>query len=166
MRVYLKVPTIDDFGYYQALIADPETMSYNRGYGHEGSGCYFLTEADAEQWFQRVCQTGCYLAYILRSDDHHPIGYININHEKEIGMHTLNIVIEAASRGRAYAAEALKLGAEVAFEQMNLNQIGNTLSPADNRPAAERAFERAGFVRVNQGLIVLTREAFEKGGPA
>jgi hypothetical protein len=53
----------------------------------------------------------------------------------------------------------LRLLADKAFYDLKLNEIADDF-PAD-RVAAEKAFKKIGFVRKNEGLVVLTRRDYE-----
>jgi diamine N-acetyltransferase len=65
--LYLKVPGKDELEYRIKLISDPDTMSFNRGYGDDGTGVYNVTREQAENWYKRRTGVpGEFYAYIAR----------------------------------------------------------------------------------------------------
>ena len=83
-RVSLYVPKLSELWYRQRLLADPETMSYNRGYDlpFEGynreTGCIAFPETAWAAWHSRfVGQSGRFYAYVVRLEDGRFIGEAN-----------------------------------------------------------------------------------------
>lgn len=37
----LKIPNLNELEYRRHLISDEKTMDYNKGYGDNGTGCYY-----------------------------------------------------------------------------------------------------------------------------
>jgi diamine N-acetyltransferase len=158
--LYLKVPCRDELEYRIKLISDPGTMSFNRGYGDDGTGIYNITREQAENWYDRwIDVPGKFYAYIARLEDHAFIGEVNIHFDAYASMHMIGIIIEARHRGKGYAEEALRLLAYHAFNEKKLDKIADRF-PKD-RSAADRIFAKVGFVRQDNDLLVLTKSDFE-----
>lgn len=50
-RLCLKTPLIDALDFRRELLSDFTTMDYNKGYGKDGTGCYYLTDRDVRNWY-------------------------------------------------------------------------------------------------------------------
>lgn len=50
MKLY--VSTERELDYRRRLIADEETMSYNAGYGENGTGCYYQSREQVLAWYR------------------------------------------------------------------------------------------------------------------
>jgi len=136
-------------------------MEYNKGYGDDGSGCYHLSQEQAERWFERWNNPPQrYYAYLMNSLDGLPVGDVNMHYDEGRKRYMVGIVIEASCRGRGYAEEGLTLLAKKAFADFGLNEIADDF-PA-GRIAAESVFKKVGFVRCADDLVVLTKENFLK----
>jgi len=152
---------MDQLAYRVKLLADKDTMKYNKGYGDNGSGCYYLTQEQAEHWFKNWDNPPQrYYSYLMNSLDGLPVGDVNIRYDEGRKLHMVGIVIEASRRGQGYAEEGLKLLAEKAFTDFGLNEIADDFPIS--RIAAERVFKKVGFIRRLDGLLILTKEDFLK----
>lgn len=159
-RLYLKVPAVDELDYHRKLLSDADTMSYNKGYGVDGSGCYFLTKEESEAWYLNwMGVSGRYYAYIMTNDYDMPVGDVNIHYDEGYGLHMIGIVIEAKHRGKGYSEEALALLADKAFNEFGLEQIADDF-PMD-RVAANKAFIKIGFQRKSDTLLILDKKDYE-----
>lgn len=154
------------------MLSDPETMSYNKGYHldfptyHNDTGCIDFPKDEWQSWYS--CFIGQeperYYAYITRLEDDAFLGEVNIHKASRGGYHDMGIVLDAAYRGQGYAAEALMLLLDYAFEKMNISSVRNSFE--SERGAAVRAHLSAGFTVASRqsGLLelLMTRETFEK----
>lgn len=160
-RLYLKKPTIEELDYHRKLLSDANTMNYNKGYGENGSGCYFSTKEETEKWYKDwLSVPNRYYAYIMTKHDNKPIGDVNIHYNSNYSTYMIGIVIEAKYRGQGYAAEALTLLADKAFYELELDEIADAFS--SDRIAAEKAFKKVGFIRKSDDFIVLTKKDYEE----
>lgn len=160
-RLYLKVPSIDELDYHSRLLADADTMNYNRGYGENGTGCYFPTKAETEQWYwDWACARGHFYAYLMQKDTDTPIGDVCLHYEKASDTYGIGIVIEAKYRGNGYAEEGLRLLADKAFDELGANALSDDF-PSDRIPA-EKAFQKVGFKRQSADFLLLTKEDYKK----
>jgi len=160
-RLYLKIPNEHQLEYRIKLLADVDTMDYNKGFGDNGSGCYHLTYKQAQNWYKNWSgDPQKYYAYLARNEDDVSIGEVNIHYDDDYSLYMTGIIIEACNRGNGYAEEGLQLLAEKAFYELGLDKIADSF-PAD-RIAAGKAFEKVGFVRISDDLLILTKENYEK----
>ena len=75
--LYLHIPTFEELWYRRKMMQDPDTMSYNRGYGLdlEGydneTGCIAFPEKDWADWYAYFIgqEPERYYAYIVRALD-------------------------------------------------------------------------------------------------
>jgi len=164
-RIYLNVPSENQLDYRIKLLANADTMGYNRGSGDDGSGCYNLTYEQTRNWYKNwLSDPKKYYAYLVRKEDEVPVGEVNIHYDEKYLMHMVGIIIEAHYRGNGYAEEGLRLLAEKAFYNMGLDRIADTFLA--ERIEAEKVFRRVGFVRLSDELLVLTKDDYEstRGG--
>jgi RimJ/RimL family protein N-acetyltransferase len=160
-RIYLRVPTINELDYRRKLLSDADTMSYNVGYGVNGTGRCPATREQSESWYRNwFSAPDRYYAYIIRSDDNQPVGDVDIHYDRKYDTYLIGVVIEAKYRGNGYSEEALRLLADKAFYELRLEEIADAF-PAD-RVAAERAFQKVGFVRTSGDFVVLTKKSHEE----
>lgn len=160
-KIRLYIPKESELEYRRRLISDRETMSYNIGYGDNGTGCYYQTDGQVKDWYKNWNNgTDNYYAYIIRKEDNMPIGEVDIHWSEPCRKHIVGIVIEAKYRGNGYSLEALKLLCDVAFNELNLEKIYDDF-PA-SRTAAEKVFLKVGFVREDEEFVVLTKESYNR----
>lgn len=165
-RLYLRIPSFEELGYRQKILAQPDTMSYNRGYEigldnyNNETGCIDFREEYWEDWFSRWVNNmpDRYYAYIIKCDEHSPIGEVALRYVEEKAAYCVNIIIEARYRGMGYSEEALKLLADAAFNELNAEKIYDDFPAA--RVSADRAFKRVGFKRVTDDMVELTRKDY------
>ncbi|MHB1484203.1 MAG: GNAT family N-acetyltransferase [Saccharofermentanales bacterium] len=156
-RLRLHIPNENELEYRCNLISDEETMSYNKGYGDNGSGSYHITIEQARDWHKNWNNSnGNYYAYIVRTDDGVQVGEVDIHWSEPCQKHIIGVVIEAKYRGCGYSEEALHLLADVAFNELNLDRIYDDFPV--NRVAAEKSFAKVGFVRINDKYVELKKE--------
>lgn len=151
MKLKLHTPTIKEMEYRQKLLADPETMSYNRGQmldaeGYDcATGCIDFPIADwrywRDVWLWR--EPSRYSAYVLDEDSGEFVGEACYFYDMESDACGTGVIIEARFRNRGYGTEALRLVVERAFRQAEIDQLFVEL-PAD-RENAVRMYLTAGF---------------------
>lgn len=160
-KVKLHMPKENELEYRKYLISNKETMSYNIGYGDNGTGCYYQTIEQVRDWYKNWNNTtDNYYAYIIRKEDKTPIGEVDIHWSGYCQKHIIGIVIEDKYRGKGYAEEALNLLCDVAFNELKLDKIYDDF-PA-TRTAAEKVFAKVGFVRENDEFVALTKERYNQ----
>lgn len=168
----LHIPTLDELWFYQKMMADPDTMSYNAdwevsyaGY-HRDTGCIDFPREEWAAWHNAWVkhEPERFYAYIQRRADGVWIGDVNFHYTREQDWWDMGIVIYAPYRGRGYAVPALRLMLEHAFYNCGVTRIHNAFEVRRNETAAWRAHLSAGFrdVGIQHGFrhMMLTREAF------
>lgn len=160
-KIELHIPKENELEYRRQLIADQETMNYNIDYGDDGTGCYYQSIEQVQDWYKNWNNgTDNYYAYIIRKEDNMPIGEVDIHWSGYCSKHIVGIVIEAKYRGKRYAEEALNLLCDVAFNELNLEKIYDDFPAA--RISAEKTFSKVGFIREDDEFVVLTKERFNR----
>ncbi|HIW73627.1 MAG TPA: GNAT family N-acetyltransferase [Firmicutes bacterium] len=153
--VRLYVPSVDELADRRRLLADEETMAYNRGWGDGGGGCYHLTEEQVREWYREWNRDPRrYYAYVLA--DGRVVGEVSLHFDEAAGFFIAGVVIEAAHRRKGYAGQALRLLLKEAFQVRGLEAVADNFPP--ERAGAERLYRQAGFRRVSDGLVVIRRE--------
>lgn len=167
-RLYLHIPSLEELGYRQKILAQPDTMSYNRGYKLESNnynnetGCIDFRKEYWREWFSRWINNtpNRYYAYVIKSHENIPIGEVALHYDDGEKGYCVSIIIEAKYRGNGYSEEALRLLIDIAFNKLSAKRIYDTFAKA--RISAERVFKKAGFKRISDNLLELTREDFLK----
>lgn len=160
-KIELHIPNENELKYRQYLISDKETMSYNVGYGDDGTGCYYQTIEQVKKWYKNWNNSiGNYYAYIIRKEDNTPIGEVDVHWSGYCQKYIIGIVIEAKYRGKGYSEKALNLLCDAAFNKLNLDKIYDDF-PA-TRIAAEKVFSKVGFIREDDEFVVLTKEKYKQ----
>lgn len=166
----LHVPACEELWYRRKIMQDPETMSYNKGYdlNFEGydkeTGCIAFPKRQWADWHARFIgqEPRNFYAYIVREPDGEWIGEVNVHKAADADWYEMGIVLEAKYRGRGYAADALRLLLQHAFERMGAKAIHNDFE--EERRAAVQAHLAAGFTKYRQenGVIelLITREQY------
>ena len=165
MRLKLHTPSIKEMDYRQKLLADPETMSYNRGQmldaeGYDcATGCIDFPITDwrywRDVWLWR--EPSRYSAYILDEETGEFVGEACYYYDMESDACGTGIIIEARHRSKGYGTQALRLLAEHAFLQPDVDRLFVDL-PAD-RETAVRMYLTAGFLEVyaEDGVVRLEK---------
>ena len=147
----LYIPKLEDLWFYQKMMADPETMSYNAGYDldfdgyHKDTGCIYYPDEVLSEWHKRWVgnEPERFYAYIQRSCDGAWIGDVNFHYNAEKDWHDMGIVIYAPYRGKGYALPALKLLLDQAFRAYGISRLHNNFERT--RSAALRIHRKVGF---------------------
>jgi diamine N-acetyltransferase len=162
-KLDLYIPKIDELWFYQKMMSDPDTMSYNanydvsyRGY-HKETGCIDFPKEEWEDWYSWWIgqEPKRFFAYIRRCEDSEWIGNINFHYNSQKDWYDMGIVLYSHYRGKGYAQEALKLLLEHAFNDCDVNAIHNDFETT--RVAARKAHIKAGFkeISVTNDLVEL-----------
>ena len=168
-KLELYIPKLDELWFYQKMMSDPATMSYNanwdvsyEGY-HRDTGCIDFPESEWAGWYAYWInrEPERFFAYIKRSDGTW-IGHINFHYSPERDWWDMGIVIYAPYRGKGYAVPALRLMQEHAFRDCGVSRLHNDFEL--ERPAGLNVHLAAGFrdAGIVDGMqhVVLTREDY------
>ena len=133
----------------------------NMGYGDNGNGCYYQTIEQVREWYKNWNNgSGNFYAYILIEDTGVFVGEVDIHWSRHYNAHMIGVVIDSKYREKRYSVKAIDLLVKQAFDVMKLEKIIDEFPSA--RVAAERAFAKVGFERINEGLVELTKESYAK----
>ena len=158
--VELYVPKLEDLWFYQKMMSDPETMSYNDPWG----GCIDYPDEVLPDWYARWVgqEPKRFYAYIKRSSDGAWLGDVNFHYTPEKDWWDMGIVIYAPYRGKGYAVPALKLLLDYAFRDCGISRLHNDFETT--RDAAWAIHRKVGFkeMGVEDGILqlILTKEDY------
>jgi len=163
----LHIPNDNDLAYRRFLIADEDTMSYNKGFGDNGCGTYHHTPEQALKWWNYWNSEGNFYAYVIRVSDSVLVGEVNVHfsaeqgYPKENGVGLIGVTIEGKHRRKGYGEAALRLLVDYAFNTLHLNELLDDI-PLE-RESALRIFERVGFIRDDKtGVMRITRADYTR----
>lgn len=150
-NLYLHVPTFEELGYRQKLLAQPDTMTYNRGYKLEienydnETGCIDFRKEYWMDWYSRWVsnEPQRYYAYLAQIKSNNYIGEVCFHYDKNMNYHYIGIVIEAKYRGNGYCSEGLLNLSKKAFVDLNIDKLRNDI-PIE-RKSAILGHKKAGF---------------------
>lgn len=175
MRLKIHTPGLRDMTYRQQLLAQPETMAYNRGRDmggapgyHPDTGCIDFPMEDWRYWRQVWLLNEPQFFSALLKDEVLGcfVGEVTYYYDGEAEAHIAGILIEARHRGRGYCAEGLRALMAHAFAREDIAVLRADLP--EGNAAAIAGYRRAGFhyfgARDGQRLMLCTREAFERMG--
>ncbi|MCR5279918.1 MAG: GNAT family N-acetyltransferase [Lachnospiraceae bacterium] len=164
------IPKLEELWFYQKMMEDPDTMSYNAGWDvsykgyHKDTGVIDFPREEWEDWYSDWIgnEPERFFAYIKRSRDGEWIGNINFHHNKIEDWWDMGIVIYAPYRGNGYSNTALKMLMDHAFNDCGVTALHNDFEP--ERVAARKAHIKAGFreLGVENGIcqLKITKEEY------
>jgi RimJ/RimL family protein N-acetyltransferase len=147
MRVFLRAFEIEDFKLINQWRSDPEVTKLL------GGNVFFVSSEREKKWIEEKIYgdaTSLYLAICL-VENKRMIGYLSItsidfrNQKAEIGI----IIGQKDLWNLGYAREALRLGLEYLFTQMNMQRVYAYV--LREHETSLRLFDRAGFTR--EGIL-------------
>ncbi len=152
-KLELYIPKLEELWFRQRLLADEETMSYNKNWNvnyngyHRETGCVDFPEKEWAEWYERYIgnEPDRFYAYIKRASDGVWIGDVNFHDTPEKDWWDMGIVIYAPYRGKGYAVPALKLMLDHAFRVCGISRIHNDFEVARHEISAWEAHRKAGF---------------------
>lgn len=136
------LPELEDLWFKQAILADPETMSYNLAWG----GTMPFPEEDWPAWYAHWIlnhDNKRYYRY-LQNESKDFIGEIAYHYDSKEGIYLANVIVHAPYRGRGYGRAGLALLSEKARDH-GLPALYDNLA-LDN--PALGLFLQQGFVEV------------------
>lgn len=169
-KINLYVPCRKDLWFRQEMLADPDTMNYNKGYGlifpeyHNDTGCIDFPEENWDGWYQKWvdAEPERFYAYLRRGEDGAFLGEVNLYRKGQPGWYEMGIVLKAEHRGRGYSSQGIKLLLRHAFETMGVAGVSNEFEPT--RKAAWKLHLTAGFEPSKEEtgavLLRLTRKRY------
>lgn len=171
-RVKLQVPRLTDMEYRQKILAQPETMSYNRGKDievesyHRDTGCIDFPREDWRYWRQMwlLNEPDFFSALIADEENGEFVGEACYFYDGEAQAHIAGVLIEACHRGKGYCAPALRALAEAAFKREEVAVLRCDIS--ENDVPAMTGYAHAGFKCFGKQdgvcAMLLIREDYER----
>lgn len=165
----LYVPKREELWYRQRIMADAETMGYNKGYDlsydgyHKDTGCIDFPESEWADWYAAWIgrEPERFYAYLQREDGTW-VGEVNFHRSADFQWHDMGVVIEGRYRGCGYGKNALHLLLHQAFDVCAIDALHNDFEAA--REAAYHLHLQAGFQehRREKGVVelLLTRDNY------
>ncbi len=149
----LYIPKLDELWFYQQMMADSETMSYNANWDvsydgyHRDTGCIDFPKSQWADWYEHWVghEPERFYAYIKRCSDGAWIGDVNFHYTSDKDWWDMGIVIYAPYRNKGYSTPALKLLLDRAFRVCGISRIHNDFEVARNEISAWQCHLNAGF---------------------
>ena len=106
-EVYFHKPQAEELWFREALLADPETMSYNAAWG----GTIPFTRDKWEKWYDIWVKNPdkCFYRYAATGKSGSFVGEAAWHYDAERQIYATDIIIMARYRGRGYGSRALEL---------------------------------------------------------
>lgn len=172
MDLELYIPKLDELWFYQQMMADPATMSYNANWDvsypgyHRDTGCIDFPREEWDEWYAWMVgqEPERFYAYIRRKSDGAWIGDVCFHYTPDKDWWDMGIVIYAPFRGQGYSVPALGLMLDHAFRDCGISRLHNYFETT--REAAWKAHLAAGFrdmgIEDGDGIrhLMLTREEY------
>lgn len=108
-------PALDDLGFRESLLADPDTMSYNNAWG----GTIPFPREKWESWYQHWIgnpEGKRFYRYLFDEDTRTFVGEIAWHLDEKRNIHICDVIILAKYRNRGYGSEGIRLLCEAAKE--------------------------------------------------
>ena len=163
--VYLHIPELDELDYYEKLLKDPKTMSYNAGYElnieeyDKETGC--INTFDKDKWYlKQKNDKNRYFAYVMDKKNNIPVGYVNFHFDNTYLKHSCGVIIEDKYRNLGYGKHALKELIRIAFDEYKINTLINTIPY--NRSCSLKLFTKAGFKDIKKDFYLKKNDMNER----
>lgn len=156
MEISLHIPSYGELWYRQKLLADPATMSYNRGYDLDfasydrETGCIAFPETRWREFWDDWCSgqdPRRFYAYVMGEDGRF-LGEVDLHRSGDEPWYEMGVVLEAAHRGKGYGRPALELLLHHAFAVLKAETVRNCFE--EERAAALKIHLAAGFREIGR----------------
>lgn len=107
-KLILYQPRLEELDFRQALLADPETMTYNHAYG----GTIDFPRERWADWYARWVENGAgerFYRCLRRESDGKPVGEAAYYRDETFGEYVCDVLVAARYRGRGYGRQGLEL---------------------------------------------------------
>lgn len=116
VKLALHVPTIEELWFRQKMMADPETMAYNRAWGGTIPWPQEAWPAWFDHWIARP-EGERFYRYLKDEETGAFVGEIAYHWDREADMCLANVIVFAPHRGRGFGRAGLRLLCEAAKAQ-------------------------------------------------
>lgn len=95
-KIKLYIPKLEELDFYQFLLSDPDTMSYNAPWCPP-DGCIEFSRKNWKQWYEQWInqEPNRFYAYLQRISDNTFIGDVNFHYSQSDNWWDIGIVILA-----------------------------------------------------------------------
>lgn len=107
-EITLYRPGLEELGFRQSLLGDPETMAYNHAYG----GTIDFPRERWTDWYARWIEdkTGKrFYRYLYREDSQMLVGETAYHYDEEFDGYVCDVLVAAQYRGRGFGRQGLEL---------------------------------------------------------
>ena len=146
-------PALEDMWFRESLMADEETMAYNRAWG----GTIPFPKEDWAEWYDYwVVNHEGKRYYRYLKDENGFVGEIAYHYDSEYDGYVANIIIHSKYRGQGYGAQGLTLLCEAA-KAAGITELYDDIA-IDN--TAIKLFLKQGFYECcrTEEIILLKKE--------
>lgn len=139
-KIMLYCPKLNELGFRQSLLANPETMAYNHAYG----GMISFPQERWADWFARWIGNGTgerFYRYLYNETSGAFVGETAYRFDDEFGGYVCDVLVSAQFRGRGFGRQGLALLCAAAKEN-DVNRLMDNIA-VDN--PSVKMFLKAGF---------------------
>ena len=114
-KVIFYKPHLEDLWFRQAMMADPETMSYNNSWG----GTIPFPRENWEEWYDYwvINPKDRFYRYITTGESRSFVGEAAYHYDNDLNIYLADIIISARSRRHGYGKAGLEMLCEVAQKE-------------------------------------------------
>ena len=114
-KVIFYKPHLEDLWFRQAMMADPETMSYNNAWG----GTIPFPRENWEEWYDYwvINPQNRFYRYITTGESRSFVGEAAYHYDNDLNIYLADIIISARSRRHGYGKAGLEMLCEVAQKE-------------------------------------------------
>ena len=114
-KVIFYKPQLEDLWFRQAMMADPETMSYNNAWG----GTIPFPRENWEEWYDYwvINPKNRFYRYITTGESRSFVGEAAYHYDNDLNIYLADIIIAARSRRHGYGKAGLEMLCEVAQKE-------------------------------------------------
>ena len=114
-KVIFYKPHLEDLWFRQAMMADPETMSYNNAWG----GTIPFPRENWEEWYDYwvINPKDRFYRYITTGKSRSFVGEAAYHYDNDLNIYLADIIIAARSRRHGYGKAGLEMLCEVAQKE-------------------------------------------------
>ncbi|MGN0114620.1 MAG: GNAT family N-acetyltransferase [Acutalibacteraceae bacterium] len=144
-------PKLDELWFKQSLMADEDTMSYNRAYG----GTLPFPKNKWEQWYQTWIESSDfyrYYRYLFDTENKVFVGEIAYRYEEQRNIHICDVIVFARYRNNGFGTQGIQLICEAA-KNNGISTLYDDIA-ADN--PSYKLFLKNGFVIDSQNDEIIT----------